>query len=898
MYFINIIDGMYCVVNSFTGVVVSKFSRLMDATAYIQNMQGLNNVAPQNYGQFFSIPMINHANHCSNNNSCHGSNNNSCSHNNSNNFNNSQINSSIENKIKELSEKVDLVLEDNKEVLEEISILKSILSNSRRSGVSKSEPKRSSKRSHREYNDSTDTLDSQWNDDTYSDEYFEERKPRKEERVSKKEVKVVKTEKPKGKGFRNLMIALASITLVAGVAAGGYFAYIKFFASSNPLGKPVLPKENPRVGEPFFVEIKLKKQEGLSDPEIKVDGPAKGEWTNNYNSTGKSGVVLEVTGSGEVKVDIVYGENTRSFSVTAKEALIAVDVSGIEKEIESKLSKTPYKDKLEAEKAIKDVDLSKKGLKIDTVKQSSSKQKSDLKDDEDETITFAVTLALNDKDKYKFEKESDKGPYNITTTVKKPAQPTSVSTKNVQTQLNESTKDKTFENEDKAIEVIKSTNLDDGLKIKSVALSKNYGTSTKTFDVVIVPIDETFVLASGKDSEKFEVKANITVKPVIVKPEDQTLNEGSTIDLNIEITNPDENTKLTAFSDDENVVKVEVKDKTLKIEAFKEGNANITLSYSGGEDVTFVVKVTKDSTPTPETPVISKIENQSVEVGKELKVKFTVSNPGDGKTTVNSKDLQIATAEIVGKEIVITGIKKGETQITVSHTGALDFTFNVNVTKEDSDADIDGYENELKTVANGPFKSDDEALDKLNKVDIKIYEGIETSKITIKTKSSAETKITTFEVVLTLKEGFKVPENKSLEFDIEANIQEEVKNVAQVEEYEAALNKAVVQPFESEKDALEALEKVKVSDFLGIASSKIEKKVNSTSYDEKQTVIFTATLTLSENFDFPEGKSKPLEISVTIEPNSSGEGSGTDSLKNNKIKVSTYYLFNTYKPTI
>ncbi|WP_338984509.1 hypothetical protein [Spiroplasma endosymbiont of Diplazon laetatorius] len=781
MYFINIIDGMYCVVNSFSNLIVAKFSRLVDAAAYIQTAQGLNVATPQSYGQFFNLPLMNqghsHGHSCNGHNSCHGSNNNSCNHNNqnnnqnfnnnnnNNNFNNSQINSSIENQIRELSKKIDWVLEDKKEVLEEISILKSILSNSKDYSPRRESSRRdnrdydrreSSRRDDRDY-DRRDSYekDSRRREDTYEEEYREERRPRKEEKVSKKEIKISRSEKPRGKGFRNLMIGLASITLIAGVGVGGYFAYDHFIANANPIGKPKLPSTPPRVGDDYFVEVKIKAKKGLGTPTVKVSGSATGEWTDDYE--GKTGVLLKITKTGSIDVVITYGENTQSFKLTAQAALITVKTDKVQSDIQSTL-KEEYKDNNAAISAIKATKFSNEGILVDKVELDNE---TTFASEEIENIKFNVFIKLSDTNKYKFESEDAVGPYKVTAKVQKPKEPTKISTKEVQDKLDNSVKNLKFTTVELAQKVIEDTTLDTGLKIDSVTPSKTFGLNPQKFDVVIKPLDENYVLESGKDSETFYVSANIIVAPVIKNPGNTSVETEKTTSLDITVENPDDGVELTATSSDEKIATVKLNENSLSITGVSEGSTKITLSYKGAEDVEFTVTVSKD---------LKEVSTKNVKSSLEAFVKDKeFENDEDAKTKIATVELdqglEISDVSLKNSETYATEIKtfivsvKAAVGYKIKENDDVSFEISANVTKpsnavelstviENTKIEVDSGKGKDKTAILAAVKAANSSLDvtkvevvidgddiSIKSTDEKVYTG--SVKITVTEKSSS-----------------------------------------------------------------------------------------------------------------------------------------------------------------
>ncbi len=220
-------------------------------------------------------------------------------------------------------------------------------------------------------------------------------------------------------------------------------------------------------------------------------------------------------------------------------------------------------------------------------------------------------------------------------------------------------------------------------------------------------------------------------------------------------------------SSDDNVAKAILKENVISVEGKNEGNVTLTVTDAKSKTATIEVKVSAKELSVKETEItLNKNETKEVEI---------IS--GYGNYTTTSSDENVATVKVENNKIVITGVKKGNTIITITDTKTKKkTTINVEVTIADLDiseidSDIILVEQEEKNIqikaGSGSYEivsneNSNVATVELNGTEIKI-KGLEgetlTSKstvITVRDKESGKEKKFTVKVFKKLSIGKKV----------------------------------------------------------------------------------------------------------------------------------------------
>ncbi|ALD66621.1 hypothetical protein [Spiroplasma cantharicola] len=141
MYIINFINGSYCVINTLSNLLVAKFIKLEDATNFVQAANTINFGFPNNINKFYNPPTtvvtpipksqnrVRRVYNCCSHGQCN------LNHNNVNNTmaipqDMSKENKELQEKLKDLNNKINSVIEEKTAILNENEILKSIIVNS------------------------------------------------------------------------------------------------------------------------------------------------------------------------------------------------------------------------------------------------------------------------------------------------------------------------------------------------------------------------------------------------------------------------------------------------------------------------------------------------------------------------------------------------------------------------------------------------------------------------------------------------------------------------------------------------------------------------------------------------------------------------------------------------
>ncbi|QEH61910.1 hypothetical protein SCHIN_v1c07150 [Spiroplasma chinense] len=231
--------------------------------------------------------------------------------------------------------------------------------------------------------------------------------------------------------------------------------------------------------------------------------------------------------------------------------------------------------------------------------------------------------------------------------------------------------------QEKTIDV-KVTNPIDGVELQVVVSNNNFiSASLKDNKLTIkaIGVGSSAVTLKYENAEDFTfiVTVNEKPKPVITKPSDQTLTVGESKSVDVSIANQDNGT-LTAESDKTNVIEVKVEGSKVSLTAKAAGEATITLSYTGAENVSF--KVTVNEKP---KPVITKPNDQTLTVGDNKFVDITITNQDNGTLTASSDKENVVQVSVDGTKLLLNAKSSGTAVITLSYPGATNVTFNVTV---------------------------------------------------------------------------------------------------------------------------------------------------------------------------------------------------------------------------
>ncbi|AGR41289.1 lipoprotein [Spiroplasma taiwanense] len=195
---------------------------------------------------------------------------------------------------------------------------------------------------------------------------------------------------------------------------------------------------------------------------------------------------------------------------------------------------------------------------------------------------------------------------------------------------------------------------------------------------------EITVSYEGATSVKFIVTVEAEAEaeaPVISPIENKTVVIGEKIEVTVEIAHPVDGVEISATSATIANATVAIKENNkIEITGVAAGDSEITVSYEGATSVKFIVTVKAEAEA--EAPVISPIENKTVVAGEKIEVTVEIAHPVDG-VEISATSATIANATVAIKEnnkIEITGVAAGDSEITVSYTGAQDVTFTVTVT--------------------------------------------------------------------------------------------------------------------------------------------------------------------------------------------------------------------------
>ncbi|WP_428274967.1 Ig-like domain-containing protein [Candidatus Palauibacter sp.] len=188
--------------------------------------------------------------------------------------------------------------------------------------------------------------------------------------------------------------------------------------------------------------------------------------------------------------------------------------------------------------------------------------------------------------------------------------------------------------------------------------------------------------AGGEASLSFEVQVPNRIPLVVGEVEPQTvfLAETATLDVAAAFSDPDgDPLTFDAASSDTAVVVVTTAGAEITMEGAGRGAATVTVraTDSGGLSVALSFAVTVQQPPPPpppnRPPVVTRAipgqdvrENQSVSV--DLDGYFSDPEGGSLSYAASSSDDGVATAEISGSDVVVSGVKEGSATVTVRAT--------------------------------------------------------------------------------------------------------------------------------------------------------------------------------------------------------------------------------------
>ncbi|MCI0709677.1 MAG: pilus assembly protein N-terminal domain-containing protein, partial [Chloroflexi bacterium] len=170
-------------------------------------------------------------------------------------------------------------------------------------------------------------------------------------------------------------------------------------------------------------------------------------------------------------------------------------------------------------------------------------------------------------------------------------------------------------------------------------------------------------------------------EPVIEPIDDQTVNVGETLPVEVNVTDPDDDElTVSAQSDTPEIAIVSMDEMTMNIFGVEVGTAEIMVTVTDDSGATATVDFTvtvigptatfTEIPPTEEEnqdPVIASIPDQTVEVGQTISGEINVSDPDDDELTITAESDRPAraTVSVDGTIISIEGISAGNATITI-----------------------------------------------------------------------------------------------------------------------------------------------------------------------------------------------------------------------------------------
>ncbi|AUM62787.1 hypothetical protein [Spiroplasma monobiae] len=900
MYFINIVDGMYCVVNTFSNLIVAKFSRLVDATNYIQTAQGIPTQTPQNYGQFFGLPLTNASGSCGGHD--HNHNRDYSNNQNSNNFNGSSNfdSSSIEKQIRELSKKIDWVLEDKKEVMEEIGILKSILTNSRNITSRREESRRNSR-----YEDSYDDRRDENHredkrskrDDRYDDDYIDERRNRREDKNSNHNVRIV-SEKPKGKGFKKLMIALLTITLIGGAAVGGYFGYKYFFGEKTPSTlsdsdiqsvlnglKENEPYANEKAAEDAIKKLNFNDQASVNNV-TKVSFRAADTYDVTYsiNLKAKSGYSLTDSQKGPHEVALKVSVPTPIIGSVSDMSLEIGQTQDQKVTIQNKNDSVLKAESDKVSVATVTVDTSKDTLTVVAVAEGTANIKLTYGDAKEVTFKVTVTKGLE-----------------------------VVSTENVQKTLDEALAGNVdpFDDNSSAINFIKKIELDKGLIIDKVEVksTRDDETENKQFTVTVKADNGYKIKENDKTSFGVIAKIKVTVNYADIEGYKDELEKHATAFAGQYYQKEAINNllgvsgeKYGILSQNATIVSQVPEDisenypLTVKVEFKLKNGFQLAPGDSMDFEITLIVKGTG-------TPKDKEVSTSGVQVALNEIAKTTFKTNNEAIDALKAVELtegleidsveEATSSEYEFADVTFTVTVKAKTGYVIKEGDDSSFSVKTKVgeeetTPEDKEVSTSGVQAVLDEIAKTTFKTNNEAIDALKAVEL--TEGLEIDSVKEATSSEYEIADVTFTVTVKAKTGYVIKEGDDSSFSVKTQVVEEEtapedKEVS-TSGVQAVLDEIAKTTFKTNNEAIDALKAAELTEGLEIDSVK---EATSSEY-EIADVTFTVTVKAKEGYKIQEGDDSSFSVKTQVGEEETAPEGGEDSIFIN-------YIINTYKPT-
>ncbi len=173
----------------------------------------------------------------------------------------------------------------------------------------------------------------------------------------------------------------------------------------------------------------------------------------------------------------------------------------------------------------------------------------------------------------------------------------------------------------------------------------------------------------------------------------QTVDAGAVKDIDFVVTDPNSDPlTLSATSSNNGIVSgLVVDNNTIRLTGVAEGDATITITATDGRggsaSTAFGVTVAAVQTPN-DPPVVSDIQNQTLDVGEQVELTLIVSDPNNDLVSlaVSSSPEGIVVPSTDGlTKITLTGSAQGTSQVTVTASDGkanTTKTFNVTVTQE------------------------------------------------------------------------------------------------------------------------------------------------------------------------------------------------------------------------